>query len=48
MEANNGVFWQAQLLAVPAPEGIASDKGIKRAADKVLPLLRPALRTRLL
>ena len=44
VEANNGVFWRAQLLAVPAPEGIASDKGIKRAADKVPPPLLPCWR----
>lgn len=35
LEANNGVFYRATLTAVPAPESIAADKGIRRAADKV-------------
>ncbi len=35
LEANNGVLYRAQLAAVPAPESIAADKGIRRAADKV-------------
>jgi hypothetical protein len=35
LEANNGVLYRAELIAVPAPESIAADKGIKRAADKV-------------
>lgn len=35
VEANLGVFFRAELVAVPAPESIAADKGIKRAADKV-------------
>ena len=35
IEANNGVFYRATLTAVPAPESIAADKGIRRAADKV-------------
>jgi len=29
------VLYRAQLTAVPAPESIAADKGIRRAADKV-------------
>ncbi|PRW60527.1 Ubiquitin fusion degradation 1 [Chlorella sorokiniana] len=36
LEANNGVFYRATLTAVPAPESIAADKGIRRAADKIL------------
>lgn len=36
LEANNGVFYRANLTAVPAPESIATDKGIRRAADKIL------------
>lgn len=36
LEANNGVLYRAELLAVPAPESIAADKGIRRAADKIL------------
>ncbi|KAL4434646.1 hypothetical protein ABPG77_002769 [Micractinium sp. CCAP 211/92] len=36
LEANNGVLYRAQLAAVPAPESIAADKGIRRAADKIL------------
>lgn len=35
-EINNGVVYWGTLQAVPAPETIALDKGIKRAADKVL------------
>lgn len=35
-EINNGVVYWGKLQAVPAPEDIASSKGIKRAADKVL------------
>ena len=38
LEANNGVFYRASLTAVPAPESIAADKGIRRAADKVRPV----------
>lgn len=34
LEANNGVLYRTVLSAVPAPESIAADKGIKRAADK--------------
>lgn len=34
LEANNGVLYRAELTAVPAPESIAADKGIRRAADK--------------
>lgn len=37
LEANNGVLYRAELVAVPAPQSIAADKGIKRAADKVCP-----------
>lgn len=29
------MFYRATLTAVPAPESIAADKGIRRAADKV-------------
>ncbi|KAL4856793.1 General transcription factor IIH subunit 2 [Chlorella vulgaris] len=36
LEANNGVLYRAELVAVPAPQSIAADKGIKRAADKIL------------
>lgn len=36
LEANNGVIWHGELIAIPAPESIAQDKGIVRAADKVL------------
>lgn len=35
-EMNHGVVYWGELQAVPAPESIASDKGIKRAADKAL------------
>lgn len=35
-ERNNGVLYWGELQAVPAPDTVASDKGIKRAADKVL------------
>lgn len=35
-EINNGVVYKGVLQAVPAPESIASNKGIKRAADKAL------------
>jgi len=36
LEANNGVVYRAQLMAVPAPEDVAASKGIRRAADKLL------------
>ena len=32
------MFYRANLTAVPAPESIATDKGIRRAADKVRPV----------
>lgn len=35
-ERNRGVVWRGKLLAVPAASEIASAKGIRRAADKVL------------
>lgn len=35
-EINHGVVYWGELQAVPAPENVASDKGIKRAADKAL------------
>lgn len=34
-EANNGVWLQTQLVAVPADEEAARARGIKRATDKV-------------
>jgi hypothetical protein len=34
VEGNNGVWWRAQLRAVPLAEGAAAQKGIKRGADK--------------
>ena len=34
IEANNGVWWSAQLRAVPLDENAASQKGIWRGADK--------------
>ncbi len=34
VEVNNGVWWQASLLVVPADEGATRSKGIKRGADK--------------
>lgn len=37
LEANNGVLYRAELTAVPAPESVAADKGIRRAADKARP-----------
>ncbi|KAK9833421.1 hypothetical protein WJX81_003671 [Elliptochloris bilobata] len=36
LQVNNGVWWQAALSVVPADEGAARSKGIKRGADKVL------------
>jgi ubiquitin fusion degradation protein 1 len=36
LEANNGVIWHGELIAIPAPESLAQDKGIVRAADKVV------------
>lgn len=35
LERNNGVYYHADLLAVPVPESLAAEKGIRRAADKV-------------
>ena len=35
LERNNGVYYQAQLVAVLMPESVALDKGIRRAKDKV-------------
>ena len=35
-EINNGVVYKGVLQAAPAPESIALNKGIKRAADKAL------------
>ncbi len=29
------MYYQALLVAVPMPESVAQDKGIRRAADKV-------------
>lgn len=46
LERNNGVFYHAKLMAVPAPDSIAADKGIKRAADKIL--LPPSAGARLM
>ena len=37
VEANNGVWWSAQLHAVPLAEDAARQKGIKRGADKAGP-----------
>ena len=36
IESNGGVYWHGRLRAIPAPEDIATSKGIKRAADKIL------------
>lgn len=36
IEANNGVWWSATLRVVPLDENAASQKGIRRGADKVL------------
>lgn len=36
IEHNRGVLYNASLIAVPAPDSIATSKGIKRSADKIL------------
>lgn len=36
LEQNNGVVWRNSLVAVPVPDSIVQNKGIKRAADKIL------------
>ena len=40
------MLYRAELTAVPAPDSISADKGIKRAADKIL--LPPSAGARLM
>lgn len=39
VEANNGVWWAADLIAVPYDEDETRERGIKRGAGKVCCLL---------
>jgi hypothetical protein len=35
VEANNGVLWQDDLVAIPRDEEAAGARGVRRRADKV-------------
>ncbi|GMH35773.1 hypothetical protein BSKO_03641 [Bryopsis sp. KO-2023] len=35
-ESNRGVFWEKRYVAVPIPDSMGAEKGIKRVSDKIL------------